>query len=306
MKEKIDELTERNKSLEAVNLQLRSELAKARGEEPEIPPETDTPLESQPEPEPPPETEPAPSDVPPAIEPANTESKEGFRTRWNRLTGRLGSFMLGRQAAVHNGVYSYVDRRGRKVVVDEEVVDGYPESNRRAGAYALIGAIGAVALVGIAYWLGTRGHNGPDIVQIDSDQLKELSDQHIKIENNQQEILEKINQGVINPDGTGIGGFEREYLGGTLDNHSIAVDLPRGANLIQNAGGKYDIVGPGGNIWVKNIEWDRQGNLAEWVRSSLTNKNLEVAQHHLTYLDNHGPGRHGLVKHFVTAISTKG
>jgi hypothetical protein len=85
------------------------------------------------------------------------------RQVWNQTAGRLGDLMLRRQVELHNELYSYLDNRGRRITVEEEVIDGYPESSRRAGA-AAIGAVAVGGVVGglIGYFIGR--HTGHDVI----------------------------------------------------------------------------------------------------------------------------------------------
>lgn|GEM_PF-6317632 len=84
----------------------------------------------------------------------------GFRNHWNRMTGRIGRFIMGSNAAITTGLYNLADKQGRRVVTLEEVrntetVDGYTESERRNGVVALVGGAalaGAGLLAGYLLW----------------------------------------------------------------------------------------------------------------------------------------------------------
>jgi hypothetical protein len=70
-------------------------------------------------------------------------------SRWNRVRQRLGETVLGWQVRAQNGSYRILDRHGREryVVENDEEMDSYIESERRAGTAVIVGG---VAVIGAA------------------------------------------------------------------------------------------------------------------------------------------------------------
>jgi hypothetical protein len=129
--------------------------------------------------------------------PEPIESENRLRWGWNQVTGRVGNFVLGAHSVVENGTH-FLERRGRKVVVTEEVVDGYPESSRRAGARALaVGAIAVGATALVTWWL-TKNGNDPNTVHesididINNDGIPDVTEEEAA-----QLFEDKNNNGVL-------------------------------------------------------------------------------------------------------------
>jgi regulator of replication initiation timing len=249
------------------------------------------------------------------------EVTTGFRNRWNRVTGSIGRYMLGRQAAIHNGVYTLTDREGRRQAFIEEVeeggtVDGYAYYERRNGArVAAAAGIAAVGAVLIWEFLEHKvwGESHSRTIRESITQNTGGLGAHEAIDKARDEqnaaaiatLGRRVDQlGAANPTIPSVGGgnaagLHREFFNGSNGNHAFGVYLPINTHLFRNADGRYNIVLPNHSVLVHNIEWDRQGNLASWVRNELIDKQNELAQKHNIHFINANGQRH---THYVTLV----
>jgi hypothetical protein len=221
--------------------------------------------------------------------------------------------MTGYQVRAHNGLYNLVDRRGNVVREDVEVVDGYAVESERRGA-AVVGGVallGAGVLVG---WLLFGRHGNHEATKTITETVTTGNGGG---STTKEVILNRpggsLHDAVINRGGVPSvnlaspvdhlsgSGWHRDYFPGLNEHKAFGVDLPKGYNMVPNGGGRYDIVGP--NLHIRNVEWNSAGQLAKWVRRGLEENNISFkTRHNLNYYDNVGPGRHGWINHYVTAI----
>lgn len=213
----------------------------------------------------------------PALETAEIDEKtnaetSGLTNRWNRLTGWLGAKTLGAQASLHNGMYNITDRQGRREVVLEqvtttEVVDGYADYERRRGRNILLGAIGAVALAGAAYWLGTKhGHDVNNYATTSSDgEITTLKSQV----NNLNEHLTEM-QSTITAQHAHAHAHELQAISGLQ--HQVG--QLRTQEALEHAGSQGSYAGHNGSYSLDNWTWSvahhyRPGNETELMARAL-------------------------------------
>ncbi len=239
-------------------------------------------------------------ETPPQLQENKYENQGSRISRWDRFN----DFMRGRST------HSYLMTRrplGSKTVITEEVIE---REGGDGGRRALFAGIVAVAAAGLLYGAikgfpsEFHSHTNSDDVDVFRDNIHQL---RLEEEKTQAGIDVLKAQHLTLMDSNHYsepvsGGLHREFYRGAFGSGNFAVDLPPGAHLADNPQGGVDIIGLKNDGVIQNIDWDRQGNLSDSVRGSLNDLNLDLKQHQLRYQDISGPGKHGLVKHFVTAI----
>lgn len=229
------------------------------------------PEESEPQPA---AAEEAAADI--QVEPTEPEAQERGNL-WHRISGRVGRFVIGSQAAMHNGVYNLADRQGRREVVLEEVRDtetvgGYTEHERRRGAAAIVGGAALVGAGVLAGWLIWGRHGGHDVIN--------------HYYSNGAEVA---GPPVVPGGGNGgsaamnsLSGSHVDFFDASVGHRLTAVQLPKELHL-ETISGHEAIVDNHGNLVASSSELpkgiaDRQGNLSLDARKLLRAKGYILAQ----------------------------
>jgi len=211
-------------------------------------------------------------------EPEEPTLRTRFGRGWNRTTGRIGGFILGRQAALHNGKYNLLDRHGRVIEEDVEVIDGYTPESERAGAMAIGGAalVGAGVLVGYLIW---GRHGGPNVIN------------HHHTTTVPRGNGPTGNTSIFGIPGPNSSGRHVDFFNSGPGHRFTGVDLPKRLHL-RKVFGHGVLVDDHGRTIVGRLKdglFDRQGNLSERAKTIsrakgylLTQGNL--ASRYMTYI----------------------
>jgi hypothetical protein len=222
------------------------------------------------------------------------------------LVQRAGDWLSGRPLRARFDAWNSTRQ-------EREADTGQDRGNRRLAIGVIVGA----AAVGLALWIDSKtGSNLEDIYKNAGDLQDNLNNMQIEADKTQagvqkaNQALEHI-QSILDPngptkpgdaftdlgdmfgvdgcfdgssglDGTG-SGQNLEFYNPIEGDNSIAVELPKGMHLV-GAPGNYNIVGPDNRILIEGVEWDRQGNLASWVRQSLKEQGFSLHQNVLLYV----------------------
>jgi hypothetical protein len=147
-------------------------------------------------------------------------------SRWNRVRQRLGETVLGWQVRAQNGSYRILDRHGREryVVENDEEMDSYIESERRAGTAVIVGGVAVIGAGVIGWWLGK--HLGHDNVR----NFNEIVSQNNALKGQNNQLLGEVSsmKGQLSVDSSAIGRMSQRIaeLKRSLNaNHQILLGL---------------------------------------------------------------------------------
>lgn len=210
------------------------------------------------------------------------------RGRTGRLFGGIGDFILGRQVALQNGVYSYANRDGSTTVVEEEVIEGHPESSIVTGERAVVGGVALLAAGVVIGWaidriedyfeykhgvprsgIGTTIHEG----------TKTVTHTVTQSPSNTVQVLPPVTHGAQSGQHlVEIGGRHIDYYNSAPGHKLTGVENPKILHLQHNLGGDHSLVDNRGKTIINQVEWDRQGNLSRATRAAVRAKGFLLSQ----------------------------
>lgn len=199
---------------------------------------------------------------------AVTESDNRLKRRRNRFAGALGVRLLRRQVELQNGVYNYVyDRgRGRHVVVEEEVIDGYPASSVEVGNRAAVGGAALIAAGVVLAWVADKiedyfeARHGVPKTGITRTIIE-----------NPPKVTTTVHEGIAS------GGSHIDFYNSASGHRLTGVELPANLHLHGAPGNEY-FVDNNGHTVLSNAKWDRQGNLSHRLRTLFRAKRYILGQ----------------------------
>jgi hypothetical protein len=140
--------------------------------------------------------------------------------RWNRFREKLGGIVLGSQVRAQSGVFRVMDRRNRRAIENNEIIEYQSEQERRAGTAALVGIAAVIGTAVVVWWLAK--HTGHDHSSINNEinNIKGQNDQLLSEVNSMKDQLDK--------DGSAIGRMSAriaELKRSVGLNHQLLLDL---------------------------------------------------------------------------------